>query len=492
MATDTRRRYIQHVSNNKRTTCLVVGGGPAGMVLGLLLARAGVAVTVLEKHADFLRDFRGDTVHASTLTLLDELGLGARFAALPQRRLDRATVQLDSGTVQLGDLSRLPGPHKHIAMVPQWDLLDLLADAGATEPTFTLRRNAEVTDLLRDNGRVVGARFTDRTDGSVHELRAALTVACDGRGSAVRAAAGLRSRAFGVPMDVWWFRLPRHADDPAGGVGRVGNGEFMVMIDRGSYWQCAYLIRKGSDVRLRAEGIDGFRARLTALQPWIADRVDALASFDDVKLLDVRLDRLRRWYADGLLLIGDAAHAMSPVGGVGINLAVQDAVAAARILAPALRAGGPVPVTVLRRVQLRRWWPTALIQAGQRLAHRRILRPVLAGGVGESGRQGHAAGIPAGASDGAAAAGSSGNGHKAAHPTGLNDRTGNEAPSASLPLPLRLVRRFPVLQGIPGRVIAIGPLPEHAPAWARRPELPVAAVPARPDTAADPTGRPVQ
>jgi hypothetical protein len=252
----------------------------------------------------------------------------------------------------------------------------------------------------------------------------------------------------------------------------------MVMIDRGSYWQCAYLIGKGSDVRLRAEGIDGFRARLTALQPWIADRVDALASFDDVKLLDVRLDRLRRWYADGLLLIGDAAHAMSPVGGVGINLAVQDAVAAARILAPALRADGSVPVAVLRRVQLRRWWPTALIQAGQRLAHRRILRPVLAGGAGESDRQGHDAGIPAGATAGAATVGAPGNGHATARPPGLNDRTGAEAPSASLPLPLRLVRRFPVLQGIPGRLIAIGPLPEHAPDWARRPELPVAAAPA--------------
>ena len=432
------------------------------MVLGLLLARAGVPVTVLEKHPDFLRDFRGDTVHASTLTLLDELGLGARFAALPQRRLERATVQLDSGTVQLGDLRRLPGPHKHIAMVPQWDLLDLLADAAAAEPTFTLRRNAEVTDVVRENDRIVGVRYTDRTDGSVHELRAALTVACDGRGSAVRAAAGLRSRAFGVPMDVWWFRLPRHADDPEGGIGRLGDGGFMVMIDRGSYWQCAYLIRKGSDAVLRGEGIDGFRARLTALQPWIADRVDTLGSFDDVKLLDVRLDRLRRWYADGLLLIGDAAHAMSPVGGVGINLAVQDAVAAARILAPALRANGSVPVPVLRRVQLRRWWPTALIQAGQRLAHRRILRPVLAGG------------------------GAQRNGQAGARPTGLNDRSGTEAPSASLPLPLRLVRRFPVLQGIPGRVIAIGPLPEHAPDWARRPELPVAATPA------NPAGRPAQ
>jgi len=439
------------------------------MVLGLLLARAGVAVTVLEKHADFLRDFRGDTVHASTLALLDELGLGARFAALPQRRIDRANLQLDTGTVQLGDLSRLPGPHKHIALVPQWDLLDLLADAAEAEPTFTLRRNAEVTDLLREGGRVVGARFTDRTDGSVHEIHATLTVACDGRGSAVRAAAGLLPRAFGVPMDVWWFRLPRETSDPAGGVGRIASGEFMVMIDRGDYWQCGYLIRKGSDAMLRAEGIEGFRARLTALQPWIEDRVGKLASFDDVKLLDVRLERLRRWYADGLLLIGDAAHAMSPVGGVGINLAVQDAVAAARILVPALRAGGPVPVAVLRRVQLRRWWPTALIQAGQRLAHRRILRPVLAGRADSN------AGVRGGTPAGAAAVGSQGNGHATARPTGLNDRIGTEAPDASLPLPLRLVRRFPVLQGIPARAIAIGPRPEHAPEWARRPEAPVPA-----------------
>ena len=434
------------------------------MVLGLLLARAGVAVTVLEKHADFLRDFRGDTVHASTLALLDELGLGARFAALPQRRIDRANLQLDTGTVQLGDLSRLPGPHKHIALVPQWDLLDLLADAAEAEPTFTLRRNAEVTDLLREDGRVVGARFTDRTDGSIHEIHATLTVACDGRGSAVRAAAGLLPRAFGVPMDVWWFRLPRETSDPAGGVGRIASGEFMVMIDRGDYWQCGYLIRKGSDTMLRAEGIEGFRARLTALQPWIADRVGKLASFDDVKLLDVRLERLRRWYADGLLLIGDAAHAMSPVGGVGINLAIQDAVAAARILAPSLGVEdhSPVPVGRLRRVQLRRWWPTALIQGGQRVAHRRILKPVLTAQAPQ----------PA----------------ASARPVGLNDDGVVEAPTSTLALPLRLLRRFPVLQGIPGRIIAIGPLPEHAPAWARRPEQPV---PAASDTAPASAGQPV-
>ena len=458
----------------------MVGGGPAGMVLGLLLARAGVPVTVLEKHADFLRDFRGDTVHASTLTLLDELGLGARFAALPQRRFDAANIQLDQGTVQVGDMKRLAGPHKHIALVPQWDLLDLLADVAADEPAFTLRRNAEVTDLLREGNRVVGARYTDRTDGSVHEVHAILTVACDGRGSAVRSAAGLSPRGFGVPMDVWWFRLPRHADDPVGLVGRFSTAHVMVMIDRGSYWQCAYLIRKGSDAMLRAEGIAGLRRRLTALQPWIADRVGDLTSFGDVKLLDVRLDRLRRWYADGLLLIGDAAHAMSPVGGVGINLAVQDAVAAARILAPALRAGGSVPVPVLRRVELRRWWPTALIQAGQRVAHRRILRPVLTGGAAAAGQQGQAGAAPADTSAGAP------------RPVGPNE-AGVEAPSASLPLPLRLMRRFPALQVIPGRLIAIGPLPEHAPAWARRPELPVVADPGPTESVAtepvtEPTG----
>ena len=430
-----------------------------------------MAVTVLEKHADFLRDFRGDTVHASTLTLLDELGLGARFAALPQRRFDRARLQLDQGTVQVGDLRRLPGRHRHIALVPQWDLLDLLADAAAEESPFTLRRNAEVTGLLRDGDRVVGVRYTDRTDGSTHELAADLTVACDGRGSAVRAAAGRTPRGFGVPMDVEWFALPRHDGDPEGLVGRFSTGRIMVMIDRGTYWQCGYIIRKGGDAGLRAGGIDGFRERLTALVPWVADR--GPASFDDVSLLDVRLERLRRWYADGLLLIGDAAHAMSPVGGVGINLAVQDAVAAARILAPALQTGGPVPLAVLRAVQRRRWWPTALVQGFQRLAHRRILTPVLAAAD---------AGAPAGAgvagAGGRQQGGTAGTERQQGDPAGIPDGAGAadpfvEAPTAALPWPLRLLRRFPVLQGVPARGIAIGPLPEHAPDWARRPEAPV-------------------
>ncbi|MBW0093015.1 FAD-dependent oxidoreductase [Pseudonocardia sp. KRD-184] len=429
------------MKNSARTTCLVVGGGPAGMVLGLLMARAGVPVTVLEKHADFLRDFRGDTVHASTLTLLDELGLGERFAAVPHRLLERITAQLDSGTVVLSDMRRLPGRHKHIALVPQWDFLDMLADSAAEEPAFSLRRNAEVVDLLREGDRITGVRYADRTDGSEHELRADLTVACDGRGSAVRAAARLRPRTFGVPMDVWWFRLPRRDTDPVGGVGRFSTGHFCVMIDRGDYWQCGYLIRKGSDTTLRAGGIELMRERFAGLLPWMADRMGALESWEDVKLLDVKLERLRRWDRDGLLLIGDAAHAMSPVGGVGINLAVADAVAAARILAPALRSGGIVPRSVLRRVQARRWLPTALVQGAQRIAHRAVLGPTIMAAPADS----------------------------AVAPVGMADDGGlAPAPLASLPFPMRMAQRFPVLQGIPARLVAIGPLPEHAPEWARR------------------------
>jgi len=433
------------------TGCCVVGGGPAGMVLGLVLARCGVDVVVLEKHGDFLRDFRGDTVHASTLTLLDELGLGERFAAIPHRLIERAKAELDSGTFTLADLHRLPGRHKHIALAPQWDLLDLLADAGREEPLFELRMSTEVTGLLQErSGRVRGVRYRT-SDGEVGELPADLVVACDGRASATRDAAGLRPRSFGTPMDVWWFRLPRRESDPAGAVFRIGRGRAIVLIDRGDYWQCAYLIGKGSDALMRAQGIESLQRAVADLLPWLASRVSAVGSWDDVKLLNVRLNRLRRWFTAGLLCIGDAAHAMSPVGGVGINLAVQDAVAAARILAPRLQGRGAVARggrvgrarvgwaarearlgrvgrVALARVQLRRWLPTAVTQGVQRLAHRVVIAPTLA-------RESSA--------------------------------DGPGAPPRP-PVPIRLLQRLPALQGVLARGVAIGVLPEHPPAAARR------------------------
>ncbi|KIZ14697.1 FAD-dependent oxidoreductase [Streptomyces natalensis] len=376
----------------ERTTCCVVGGGPAGMVLGLLLARAGVDVTVLEKHGDFLRDFRGDTVHPSTLALLDELGLGQRFARLPQRRV--TTVQLPLGSdgtlVTVGDIAALRGRFNYIAMVPQWDLLDLLADEARREPTFSVRMNTEATGFLREGmgvppgrakprarGRVTGVRYRT-ADGRTGELRATLTVACDGRGSLARSLPELALRSFACPMDAWWFRLPRRDGDPRGLVGGVGERLLAAMIDRGDYWQCAALIPKGSDAERRAAGLEPFMRSYAAAAPWLADRVRALRSWDEVKLLDVRLDRLRRWHRPGLLCLGDAAHAMSPVFGIGINLAVEDAVAAARYLVGPLRTG-TVGLRDVRAVQRRRWPTAALTQALQRFAHARVIAPVLAG-----------------------------------------------------------------------------------------------------------------
>jgi 2-polyprenyl-6-methoxyphenol hydroxylase-like FAD-dependent oxidoreductase len=405
------------------------------MVLSLLLARAGVEVTVLEKHADFLRDFRGDTVHPSTLTLLDELGLGEQLDALHPRYIEEAAVQLDTGSYPLVDLRRLPGRHPHIALVPQWDFLDLIADACREEPTHRLEMEAEVTGLLREQSRVVGVRC--RRGGADTELRADLVVACDGRGSTVRESAGLRPRSFGVPMDVWWFRVPRRDDDPAGGVGRVSRGMMLVLIDRGAYFQIAFLIRKGTDQQLRAQGVERFKARLAEALPWLADRLDTITSLDDVKLLTVQLSRLRRWFAPGLLLIGDAAHAMSPVGGVGINLAVQDAVAAGRMVGPAL-AGGRLRSVALARVQARRWWPTVVTQGVQRLAHHVLLT---------------------------------------AGP--LDDQPGAPTRPGLL---INAAGRIPALRTIPAYVIGIGVLPEHAPRWARRAsrqQRPGASVPAQ-------------
>ncbi|MFE9625502.1 FAD-dependent oxidoreductase [Streptomyces sp. NPDC006527] len=367
------------MAERERTTCCVVGGGPAGMVLALLLARAGVEVTVLEKHGDFLRDFRGDTVHPSTLALLDELGLDERFARLPQRRV--TTVQLplgpDRSLVTVGNIGALRSKYNYIAMVPQWDLLNLLAEEAGREPSFSLRMRTEAISFLVEGGRVTGVSYRT-ADGRTGELRADLTVACDGRGSLARSRPELGLRSFSCPMDAWWFRLPRREGDPHGLVGGVGERFLSAMIDRGDYWQCAALIPKGSDSLRRAAGLDRFRDAYRAAVPWISDRMDTLTSWDQVKLLDVRLDRLRRWHRPGLLCIGDAAHAMSPVFGIGINLAVQDAVAAARHLVGPL-SDGTVGLRDVRRVQRRRRPTTAAAQGLQRFAHARVIQPVLSG-----------------------------------------------------------------------------------------------------------------
>jgi 2-polyprenyl-6-methoxyphenol hydroxylase-like FAD-dependent oxidoreductase len=399
------------------TTCAVVGGGPAGLFLGLLLARAGVEVTVFEKHADFLRDFRGDTVHPVTLRLLDELGLFNRFDSLPHSVVEKGQFDVDGHLYTLVDFRRLRQPHPYVAMVPQWDLLDLIAETAQNEPTFTLRMRSEVTGLMRAGNAVTGVRYTG-PDGP-GELRADLTVGCDGRTSVVRRDAALPIREYPVPFDVWWFRVPRDQNAQYSLIPRTRPGRALVMIPRENYFQIAYLIPKGSDADLRARGLESFHRELAELIPESSS--DAITSWDDVKVLDVRLDRLRRWHANGVLCIGDAAHAMSPVGGVGINLAIADAVAAAGLLARPLRTHR-LTTKQLATVRRRRLLPTAATQTLQRILHRVLLASVLQG-------------------------------HQAARP-----------PAALL----NLLERVPQLTAVPAYIIGVGLLPQHAPDFARR------------------------
>ncbi|MFE9257032.1 FAD-dependent oxidoreductase [Streptomyces sp. NPDC006879] len=357
------------------TTCCITGGGPAGMVLGLLLARAGIEVVVLEKHRDFLRDFRGDTVHPSTLEVLDDLGLAERFLALPHRRAPAISLITDAGPVTFGDQRQLSRTFPFLAFVPQWDFLSLLAEEAARYPNFHLRMGAEATDLLRAGDQAVGVRYRD--EGGTHELRASLTVAADGRNSTLRTPAALVPRDFGAPMDALWFRLPLRPQDPADTFARLGHQRILVGINRETYWQCAYVIPKGGYGELRARGVTQLRSGVGRMAPWLGDRTGEL-DFDRTSMLEVRVDRLRRWYRPGLLFIGDAAHAMSPIGGVGVNLAVQDAVAAANQLAgPLLHA--TVTASDLAAVQRRRLPPTALVQRLQLALQSRLVAPTLQG-----------------------------------------------------------------------------------------------------------------
>ncbi|HWF07215.1 MAG TPA: FAD-dependent oxidoreductase [Bryobacteraceae bacterium] len=395
-----------------RTQCCIAGGGPAGMVLGFLLARAGVSVVVFEKHADFLRDFRGDTIHPSTLELLYELGLLDEFLRRPHQEVHEIGAQIEDSLVTIADLSHLPTHCKFVALMPQWDFLNFIAEKARRYPKFELRMECEATGLIEESGRIVGARVMTK-DGAL-DARADLTIGADGRRSTVRREARLQVKDLGAPIDVLWMRISKHPEDPNRTFGRVRGGKILVTLDRGDYWQCAYVVRKGEFDAIRARGLASFQHDIAAVAPPLSDRVGELADWKDISLLSVAVDRLVRWHRPGLLCIGDSAHAMSPVGGVGINLAIQDAVAAANILAEPL-ARGAVKDSQLEQVQKRREFPTRVTQAAQVQAHKRLLEPTLS----------------------------------------------NHAGIQRLPLGFRLLQRFPVLRRIPARLVGIGVRPEH-------------------------------
>jgi len=394
-----------------QVTCCIAGGGPAGIMLGFLLARAGIAVIVLEKHRDFLRDFRGDTIHPSTLEIMHELGLLETFLARPHQELRELRGIVGDSEIKLADFAHLPTRCRFIALMPQWDFLNFLAEAGSRFPGFHLGMESEVTDLVEEAGRIVGVRV--RTPDGTFEIRADLVVGADGRHSLVRERAGLRVNNLGAPIDVLWMRLSKSPGDPSQSAGRINYGRLLVMLDRGDYWQCAFVIRKGGFDAIRERGIELFRDEIVRIAPFLRDRVAELREWDDVKLLTVTVDRLQRWWRPGLLCIGDCAHAMSPIGGVGINLAIQDAVAAANILAVPLR-NGRLTDADLEAVQRRRTLPTRLIQAIQVAVQERVLDRVL----------------------------------------------GSDKPITA-PWPLRLFNHLPWLARIPARLVGLGFRPEH-------------------------------
>ena len=411
---DVTAKYHHGMDNGSlRTQCCIAGGGPAGLVLGYLLARAGVQVIVIEKHADFLRDFRGDTIHPSTLTVLDDLGLLEAFLELPHQEVRELVGDVYGESVPFADFSHIDAPRPFMVLIPQWDFLDFMADQARSLPNFSLRMGAAALGVIEEGGAVVGVNVQTAEGGFA--IHADLVVAADGRHTTLRESAGLASTDLGAPIDVLWFSIPRDpANDHSQTGGSIRPGALLVTLNRGDYWQCAYVIPKGSLDKLQALGIEAFRDRVGEIAPFLAAATDTLKDWDQVKLLSVQISRMPRWWRNGLLCIGDAAHAMSPVGGVGINLAIQDAVAASNLLADALRESR-MTSDDLAAVQARRDWPARVTQRVQVAIQNEVLAPVLAGTV---------------------------------------------APS-TLPLPLRMLQRLAVLRRLPARLIGIGVRPER-------------------------------